>query len=567
MNKVGFVQNMAVMIIVLAFIMPSAAILADPTRNDCDVNILFDNDMNNLGIYKREHLASVTEKAIGTSKDGIVVFHLDGDDYLPAVTKDFNGHTILTWTHFEDVLSSNIVLAYSDTPSDADSWKVYNVTLPGINCVYMSDIARIKGNEPESYKGLMGVFIDKEHDTLGYYLIPDITDPDTWKFYTWWIPVVDNVNYVQIADDSWYYNKNEDYWGPIYTCILRVLWNDTTPDCPAYIHADLKGQGMLYFDGQRQLLTAPASDPDVVNLEDRFHLVWQYHNTSTEKNMIVWKKVIPTVEPNLEFTPWQCYVADAVHSAIAAYGKYVAVVCEENSQIQCVSGNDDGMNWNVSSIARGTFADIYAEREKLLCTFINDGNLYLVYSYDNGATWTNAEQINDVDGTVVAEEKSVDIHAAGIAWVDDRNGDRDICFYMYPIQYPDKPLPPNGPKVVKVGKEAEFTTTTTDPQGDDIFYMWDWGDGTYSDWIGPFHSGEEASANHTWNQRGKYEIRIKAKDEHGYENPEWSNPNNATVPKSRFSIVPLRPFWFHLMERAADRFPWILEYLFSRSYS
>jgi len=53
--------------------------------------------------------------------------------------------------------------------------------------------------------------------------------------------------------------------------------------------------------------------------------------------------------------------------------------------------------------------------------------------------------------------------------------------------------------------------------------MWDWDDGTFSEWLGPFNSGEEVCAAHTWTEGGDYEVRVKAKDEHGAES-NWSEP-------------------------------------------
>jgi hypothetical protein len=569
MKKVDFLQKMVIVTIVSAFMIPNVVISANPMRKDCDVNRLLDRDMKNVEIEKCERITTIAKGAIGTSNsnDDIIVFNLEGDDCLPAVTKDFDGHTILTWTHFEDIATSKIVLAYSDTPTNSKSWEVRVVGLSGINRLYMSDIAKIKGDDYNEYQGLVGVFLDLDDETDGFYLIPDITDMDTWEFYIW-IPIDSfEPEYIQIADNSWYTVPQLNLEGVCYVCIRgRIIDGQYIRGCPELVYlnlGDIGGGG--YLDGQTRLWTAPASDPDMVNLEDRFHLTWQYHNTSAEKNSLVWKKIIPTVEPDLEYTPWQCYVADAAYPAIAAYDKHVAIVCEDNNQIKCVYSSDDGMSWNVSTIVTsGAFPDIYADGGKLLCTYIDDGNLYLVYSYDGGETWSDAEQINDMDGAVVAEENSVDVHAAGIAWVDNRNEDLDICFYVYPIQYPDKPAPPDGPKFVKVGEVAKFTTKTTDPQGDQIYYQWDWGDGTRSKWIGAFDSGENASANHTWEYRGAYEIAVKAKDEHGNENPEWSYPNIAIVSNSKSSIIIVRPLWFNLIEKMADRFPWILELHFKR---
>ncbi|GAI25212.1 unnamed protein product, partial [marine sediment metagenome] len=61
----------------------------------------------------------------------------------------------------------------------------------------------------------------------------------------------------------------------------------------------------------------------------------------------------------------------------------------------------------------------------------------------------------------------------------------------------------------------------TDPDTDDIAeYIVNWGDGPNETITGPFASGTPATANHTWEEQGKYTIKAKAKDEHGLES-EW----------------------------------------------
>jgi hypothetical protein len=60
--------------------------------------------------------------------------------------------------------------------------------------------------------------------------------------------------------------------------------------------------------------------------------------------------------------------------------------------------------------------------------------------------------------------------------------------------------------------EYDFSSSTTDPESEDIFYLFDWGDGTDSDWLGPHNSGETCIASHSWADAGTYEVKVKAKD-------------------------------------------------------
>jgi len=61
---------------------------------------------------------------------------------------------------------------------------------------------------------------------------------------------------------------------------------------------------------------------------------------------------------------------------------------------------------------------------------------------------------------------------------------------------PNKPTRPSGPLNGRMNVEYTFTTSTTDPEGEQIYYLFDWGDGN-EDYAGPFNSGETGRAKHT----------------------------------------------------------------------
>ncbi len=83
---------------------------------------------------------------------------------------------------------------------------------------------------------------------------------------------------------------------------------------------------------------------------------------------------------------------------------------------------------------------------------------------------------------------------------------------------PLKPSTPNGNSEGMHSKSYTYTTSTTDPNaGDQIYYKFDWGDLTPTDWIGPFDSGETASTTHKWSKPGTFNVKVKAKDLAGSE--------------------------------------------------
>jgi hypothetical protein len=85
---------------------------------------------------------------------------------------------------------------------------------------------------------------------------------------------------------------------------------------------------------------------------------------------------------------------------------------------------------------------------------------------------------------------------------------------------PETPETPNGPTTGEIGIEYTFTTSTTDAQNNDIYYMVSWGD-TVTDWLGPYSSGATVELKHTWNFVGDYSIKVKAKDTEGLQS-DWS---------------------------------------------
>ncbi len=93
---------------------------------------------------------------------------------------------------------------------------------------------------------------------------------------------------------------------------------------------------------------------------------------------------------------------------------------------------------------------------------------------------------------------------------------------------PNKPCKPIGPKDCEVKKEYTFESETTDPNQDDICYMFDWGDGSSSGWLGPYPHGTTIGASHKWYNKGVYNIRVKAKDVKGIQS-KWSEPLSILV--------------------------------------
>jgi hypothetical protein len=97
------------------------------------------------------------------------------------------------------------------------------------------------------------------------------------------------------------------------------------------------------------------------------------------------------------------------------------------------------------------------------------------------------------------------------------------------------------------GVEYDITFYTRDPEGDDISFIVDWGDGTITGWTNYFESESMVILRHTWEAIGDYIIRAKAKDIHGAEG-EWSD-YYIEIPRTRTTSYHWLFERFPLLER------------------
>lgn len=152
-----------------------------------------------------------------------------------------------------------------------------------------------------------------------------------------------------------------------------------------------------------------------------------------------------------------------------------------------------------------------------------------------------AGDIYAIDGTVEGDIISISMSYGGCVGNEtftagDKGGERvdiTICCNL-PPNIPSQPSgnTPGAPYLSYV-----YSTSTTDPDGDDIYYWFDWGDGSNSGWVGPYSSGANGSVSHYWSSPGTYQVKAKVKDEYGAENSlGWSASLSVNIKQS--SVTP-----------------------------
>ena len=159
----------------------------------------------------------------------------------------------------------------------------------------------------------------------------------------------------------------------------------------------------------------------------------------------------------------------------------------------------------------------------------NGGDTQGCDNYDGWNYWYNPSQNQ---GNYWSDYNGTDNNGDGIGdtpyTIDGMSNLQDL----YPL-IRTTPLPnqtnhvPTSPKIIgmtdgKAGKQYQYTFSSWDPDGDEVFLNVDWGDGTGTGYIGPYTSNEEIELQHKWYHSDKYMISAIAQDTcNGYS--EWSS--------------------------------------------
>jgi len=96
-----------------------------------------------------------------------------------------------------------------------------------------------------------------------------------------------------------------------------------------------------------------------------------------------------------------------------------------------------------------------------------------------------------------------------------------------------KNFPPSGENLTGpdegiIGEHYTFCIDVYDQEHNNIYCKWDWGDGTITDWTGPYANAEKVCTTHSWSSSGDYEIKVNLKDDMGSESG-WIEPHHLYI--------------------------------------
>jgi hypothetical protein len=199
--------------------------------------------------------------------------------------------------------------------------------------------------------------------------------------------------------------------------------------------------------------------------------------------------------------------------------------------------------WNVEYTYTSTTSDPNNDQIYYLFDWDDGSNSGWVGPYNSGVTGVGSHIWTEL-GTYNVKVRARDVWGAGSIWSEP------LVVTITDNNPPDAPQI-TGPAEGKPGNPYLFNFLSNDLDGHTISYYVDWGDGTTTDWVGPYVSGTQIHVTHTWAEQGTYVVKAKAKDSMNAES-DWGTFEVAVPVEYRFS---LSVFLQHLFEQYPHMFP------------
>jgi len=233
---------------------------------------------------------------------------------------------------------------------------------------------------------------------------------------------------------------------------------------------------------------------------------------------------------------WYTQWPDIMPSLAIAYDRvyFIAMLLTQDSVVYCLDLDTGNDVWTQSlgdlAIASPAIAD-----GKMYFSTVG-GLLYCLDPADGGFIWSTAFQGSPSSPSIANET----------IFIADINGG----IFAYGARREPAVPTIQGPADGKIKTLYNYTFSTTDVQGDSLYYFIDWGDGQSEDWVGPYASGEQVVIGHSWSKKGTYAIKAKAKDVYGFES-DWGT---LSVKMPTLFKIPVLWFWEKLLEQFPNVF-------------
>jgi hypothetical protein len=247
--------------------------------------------------------------------------------------------------------------------------------------------------------------------------------------------------------------------------------------------------------------------------------------------------------------------ANLMYPSVAAHDNNVIIACmKDNDVIVYYSANGFASYTELLVQDSASYPEVEIGGEGLaVITYIKDGTLYYRTSDTGGSSWSAAAVVSDSQVNLNDRAVQLDTHKGSVfgVWEDTRGANVDAYYDMIYEFINNAPLAPSitGPNQGTVNKPYIFTFKASDPDGNDVKYIIDWGD-TTSNTTEFVAENTNFAVMHTWTSEGEFTITAKAQDVYGEIGPEATK--TVTMPRNKISHTQL---FLRFIENHQNLFP------------
>lgn len=222
------------------------------------------------------------------------------------------------------------------------------------------------------------------------------------------------------------------------------------------------------------------------------------------------------------------------------------------------------------------YTDYYGEPGTLVCSYTNvqysisgTGVFYTWGSYSHELYYFEAflTPCCNLQNGWVSIQSTYSPNGCAFLWMNSIDGDL-YCLQDTTIRYYDVSFiltgghPPTAPVIIGPNKgnpneQKTFKFQSTDPDGGNLQYIIEWGDGSPTETTNWFPAGSPVEVTHTYTQSGQYTIKARARDEDGYLGPEGTKlyvcPRDKTIDKPILNLLQSHPNLFPILQKIIQK--------------
>ena len=380
-------------------------------------------------------------------------------------------------------------------------------THPNENTWYANNDPSFTWTTPSDTSGIAGYSYTLDHSSS--------TTPDTSVDTTG-----NSASYSNKADGTWYFHvrakDNAGNWGSADH--YRVKIDTANPPAPTISSSTHPNENTWYANNDPSFTwTTPSDTSGIAGYSYTLD-----HSSSTTPDTSVDTTGNSKSYSNKADGTWYFHVRAKDNAGNWGSADHYRVKIDTANPSVTANSPDGGENWKVGS----QHAITWTATDNVGVTSVD-----IKYSTNGGSTYPYTIATGEPnDGTytwTIPDTPSTTCRVKVIAYDAAENSGEDESnsnFIIFSNNPPNTPSTPSGPTTGEIGVSYSYSTATTDQDGDDIYYWFDWEDGTNSGWIGPYSSGTSGSASKAWSNPNIYDVKAQAKDVHGAESsPQWSD--------------------------------------------